>query len=245
MNSRLLLIWIRGLLAISIAAYGQELRLDILSDCDSLSRVQSMLQQPVSASCRPPRNQFEKRLMSQFGLTSGLSSCLLPMAPTSGLAGFSCIDLSSQGYRELLCFRPVSSGAVEGYHRDYDPAQANRYKRAAASCSATNKDASEAPNSLFPQSLNSVAKGDFGFIVGIGNSPTPLTRAYHGFGSVDPSLAIAGSGVEVFDMIHFASEQKMTTSTDRRGDWKFDILDIPREGERIRPTPRASIQRAR
>jgi hypothetical protein len=138
-----------------MAAGGQNLRLDILSDCDTLARVESMLQRPVAASCRAPRNQFEMRLMSQFGSTSRLSSCLLATALTSGLAGFSCIDLGSQRDR-------VSSDAVERYHRDYDPAQANRYKRAAASCSATNQDASEAPNSLFPQSLNSVAKGDFG-----------------------------------------------------------------------------------
>jgi hypothetical protein len=45
-------------------------------------------------------------------------------------------------------------------------------------------------------------------------------------------LAIAGSGVEVSDMTQFASDQKMITCTDRRGDWKFDILDIPKEGER-------------
>jgi hypothetical protein len=97
-------------------------------------------------------------------MTPHLSACLLLTPPTVRLAGFSCFDLGAQGNRELLCFHPIGDRALRKYRDNYDPAQTYSYKQAAASCPGTNHDASEAANSLFPQSLSAVAEARFGFV---------------------------------------------------------------------------------
>jgi hypothetical protein len=244
MNSQVFLVCLCCLLPMSSAAQAQDLRLDKLSDCNTLAQAQSMLQQPVSRSCRSPRNRLEERLISMVQITPRLSACLLVTPPTARLAGFSCIDLGYQGTRELVCFNSIDDRAVRKYQDNYDPEWAYRYKRAAAGCLGTNGDASEAANSLFPQSLFPIAKGRFGFVVGLGGSRIPLARAYHGFGSIDPGVAYSGSDLEVFDMIQIVSVQSppAADSTDSIGDWKFDIYDAPEESQRdlVRPLEQAS-----
>jgi hypothetical protein len=247
MSSQALLVFLYCLLPISTVAVAQDLRLDKLSDCSTLAQAQSMLQQPVSQSCRSPRNQLEGRLMSMVQITPRLSACLLVTPPSARLAGFSCVDLGYQGTRELLCFNRIDDLTVRKYQDNYDPEWAYRYKRTAAGCAGTNGDASEAGNSLFPQSLSPIATARFGFVVGLGGSRIPLARAYHGFGSIDPSLAGSGSDLEVFDMIQIVSVQNppVANSTDSIGEWKFDIYDTPEEFQRdlARPFEQASGKR--
>jgi len=248
MSFRAFLVFLCCLLHMSASALAQDVRLDKLSDCHTLALVQSTLQRPVSRSCRAPRNQLEDRLMSRLGTTPRLSACLLLTPPTARLAGFSCIDVGFEGTRELICFQPIDDLALRRYHANYDPAQTYSYKQAAAGCVGTNRDASEAPNTLFPQLLSPIAKADFGFVVGLGESRTPLTLAYHGFGSIDPDLALSSSALEVFDMTQSEpgqANQAQADSTDSVGDWNFEIYDMPRESQRdfAGPFERASGER--
>ncbi len=173
--------------------------------------------------------------MSNFRATPRLSSCLVVTAPTTRLAGFSCVDLGFQGSREFACFRLINDGAIRDYRERYDPGRSQRYKAASARCPGTNGDAAEAANSLFPQSLSSVAKGLFGFSVGLGDARIPTGLAYHGFGSLDPDLALGGSALEVFDMTQIAASQTNQAVADRTdvvGDWNFDINDMHRDARR-------------
>jgi hypothetical protein len=248
MNSRQFVVLLFCLLQLSAPLLAQDLPFDKLSDCDALAQVLRALQRPISRSCRSPKNQLEVRLMHHLQMTPKLSSCLLEGTPTNRLAGFSCIDLQSKGNRELVCFHPIAGSALRKYRDNYDSARTDRYKQAAANCPGTNRDASEAPNSLFPEVLYPIAKADFGFVLGLGTSRLPLARAYHGFGSVDPSLAIDTSAIEVFDLTKYEpgqASQRETDSTASVGDWKFEIHDMPRESQRdfARPFEQASGER--
>lgn len=236
------------LLTISANAIGQDLRLDKLSDCDALLQVQTALQGPVSHSCRAPRNRIEEKLISRLEATPRLRSCLLTMPPTSRFAGFSCIDVDFENIRELVCFEQIDESALQNFQNNYDAARTNRYKRAAASCPITNHDASEAKNTLFPQTLSPVAKGSFGFVVGIGDSHITSSRAYHGFGILDPTLSQTGSALEVFDMFRYkpgAKPAPLADFTDSVGDWQFEVNDLPRNSQRdfARPLEQASGER--
>jgi hypothetical protein len=248
MNSRPFLVSLCCLLQMSAGALAQNLPLDKLSDCNFLDQTLSTLQQPVSRSCRSPRNQLEERLMSNLRMSSRLNACLLAAPPAARLKSFSCIDLDIQGNRELVCFRPIDDSVLRKYQDNYDPALSYRYKEGAANCPSTNRDASEAPNSLFPQLLYPIAKASFGFVVGLGDSRVPLARAYHGFGSVAPDLALSGSAIEVFDVAQYKSGQEnpgVADSTDSDEDWKFQITDMPKEAQRdfARPFEEASGER--
>lgn len=248
MISRPFLVCLCCLLLMSAGALAQNPPLDKLSDCNGLGQTLSMLQRPLSRSCRSPRNQLEERLMSNLRMTSSLSACLLVTPPTARLTSFSCIDVDIQGNRELACFRLIDDSVLRKYQDDYDPALAYGYKQAAANCPSTNRDASEAPNSLFPQLLFPIAKPSFGFVVGLGDSRIPLARAYHGFGNVAPDLALTGAAIEVFDVTQYKpgqANQGGADSTDSVGDWKFEINDMPRESQRdfARPFEEASGER--
>jgi len=216
----------------SVAAAAQDLNLDKLSDCNMLARVQSMLQQSVSVSCRLPSDPLEVRLMSRLRMVPSVNACLLAAPPANRLVGFSCIDSAVQDDREVVCFRTVDDRAIRRYQDNYDADAAYRYKQSAAGCPGTNGDASEAANTLFPQILSSIAKPRFGFAVGLGNARMPSTLAYHGFGSVDPEFGLTGSALEVFDMFHVQANKKGASAIDSFGEWQFEIVDVPTESRR-------------
>ena len=232
MTWRSFLVSLACLSGMSVAVVAQGLNLDKLSDCNTLAQVQSMLQRTVSRSCRPPHNPLEERLMSRLQITPRISACLLVSPPTNRLAGFSCVDVDSQGAREVGCFRTVDDRAVRMYRDNYDASAAYRYKKSAAGCPGTNGDASEAPNSLFPSMLSIIGKPGFGFALGFGTAKVPQTLAYHGFGAIDPAFGLSNSALEVFDMFHVQTVNKETNAIDSFGEWKFDIDDIPAESRR-------------
>lgn len=225
----------------------QDLVLDKLSDCDTLDHVQHMLEDSVSNSCRSPRDEAERKLMSQLRYVPRANVCLLPAPPTRRLAGFSCIDIAETGRRELVCYRTISRRALKEYQDKNDATQGYRYKKAAAGCSSTNGDATDAADSLFPEVLAVIGKPELGFIVGMGDEQKPHTRAYHGFGDLDPELHISGSALEVFDMIKVDSGDgdSQGENSVAEGDWNFDIIDAPPESQRdfARAFQQASGQR--
>jgi hypothetical protein len=225
----------------------QDLVLDKLSDCDALDRVQSMLEDSVSDSCRPPRDEAERKLMSQLRYVPRAKVCLLSSPPTHRFAGFSCIDIAETGSRELVCYRTISSRSLKEYQNKDDATQGYRYKKAAAHCPSTNGDAADAPDSLFPQVLTVIGKPELGFIVGMGNEKKPHTRAYHGFGDLDPELHLSSSAFEVFDMLKVESSNADNEGDNSiaEGSWNFEIIDAPPESQRdfARAFQQASGQR--
>ncbi len=239
-------IYFGSLLMLVSQMAAQDLALDKLSDCDTLDSVQSMLEESVSASCRSPRDEAERKLMSQFQYATRVKTCLLSSPPTHRLTGFSCVDVAQAGSREVSCYRTISHRALKEYQDNDDPKPAYRYKKAAAGCSATNGDARDAPDSLFPQVLSVIGKPELGFIVGIGDEKKPHTRAYHGFAEPDPALHLSTSAFEVFDMVKVeGSDGDSDDNSVAEGEWKFDIIDAPTESQRdlARPFERVSGQR--
>lgn len=224
----------------------QDLALDKLSDCDTLDSVQSMLEESVSASCRSPHDEAERKFMSQFQYAPRVKACLLSSSPTHRLTGFSCIDIAQTGSREVVCYRTISHRALTEYQNNDDAKPAYLYKKAAARCSSTNGDARDAPDSLFPQVFSVIGKPELGFIVGIGDERKPHIRAYHGFAEPDPELHLRTSAFEVFDMVQVeAGDEDSGDNSVAEGEWKFDIIDAPTESQRdlARPFERVSGQR--
>jgi hypothetical protein len=211
------------------AIYAQSVLLNKLSDCETLRTISSIVRGPVSTACRLPRNPLEREVMSRIGPSSSVRACLLATAPAPRLAGFSCLDFEVDGNRRLSCFAPIDSRAIENYHETYSPEIGYRYKAAAAACPITNGDADEAPRSVFPQSLGPVAKPEFGFVVGIGNTRQPLGLAFHGFASIDPRFGADGTALEIVDIFHNTSSEAAAAGTTNSrltiGPWSVSIDD--------------------
>jgi hypothetical protein len=179
-----------------------ELSFDKLSDCSSLAKMRTRLDHPLSDDCRRPSGRLETKIMSQLSESQGVSACLMSSPPVPLLSGFSCVDLSFEGAREITCFRSVKHRLLERYFEEYDSlyrARVLKYLDAAGQCAVGNGDATAAPKSLFPPPLKVLAKVNFGFALGIGNERT--SSAYHGFADVDPDLETALGAIEVFDIL--------------------------------------------
>lgn len=213
---------------------GQNISLDKLSDCAMIYSLQRTLNEPASTSCRTPHDPAEQHLMSLLSASPQLRTCLLQKPPSNRLAGFSCFDIRGSGSREVLCFHGIAAHELQQYQDNYDPVVAYRYEASAMDCPATNKVASAAPNSLFPQTLAPIATASFGFVVGLGKSPAPAARVYHGFGLLDPSIGMGNRALEVVDatwsMQVTADQPGITRSAGAT--WREDVVDMPAESQR-------------
>jgi hypothetical protein len=204
------------LMLLALALHAQEPKrivLSVLSDCVSMGRISAHLNEPIERRCRSAESRLEAELTGQLAADPQVSACLLyPDSPTS-LTGFSCVDVTIPHYREITCVRPVDPATVSDYIAHYDSEYRDgeyAYLRHATSCSVTNKSATTASPSLFPQILFRLAKPRLGFVTGIGTGLTPRGRAYHGFADVDPS--VSKGTIEVFDMFK-ADDSVLPTET--------------------------------
>src|SRR5580704_12706731 len=125
--------------------FGQnDINLDKLSDCAGLAQMRTMLDSAPSRDCRTPRAGLETKMMSQFTGAQGVRACLMTSPPLPRLAGFSCVDWSFEGTRELSCIRSVDKSVLQRYITDYDSVYRARvlgYLEAAGNCPVGNGDA--------------------------------------------------------------------------------------------------------
>lgn len=214
--------------------FGQsDINFDKLSDCAGLVKMRTMLDSPPSLDCRTARGALETKMMSQFDAAQEV--CLMVSPPVPRLAGFSCIDSSYEGNRDLSCFRSVDKNLLRRYIKDYDVvyrARALRYLDDAGNCAAGNGSAAAVPESLFPAQFKVVARANFGFALGIRKERASKSRAYHGYADVDPDVETAFGAVEVFDIFNLQqafTDEKTLAESGKELSVEIDDLSIIRE----------------
>jgi hypothetical protein len=210
---------------------GQEdVVLDKLSDCVLLTQIWARLDAPLSTDCRSPRDAIERKVMSQFASLPDVHSCLLSSAPLTGLAGFSCVEVSAPSLRrELACFRTAQSRLLVQHEEKFDSVYGQKdaaYITDASKCSIGKGGATRAAPGVFPSPLLIVAKSHLGFAL-VGTDKK--SQAYHGFGDLAPELNKNGTlALEVFDVFRLDSATAnvdTTTSVQASGEFEFQIDD--------------------
>lgn len=167
-------------LVLSTAAMAQTF--DKLTACDDMAALRHAVDADPS-HC----GQARGRIARAIGTRVRATTCFFAPSAQS-LAGFECAQ--APGVPQIICFRDVSSAAVQrvrsNYTNGYDQIIA-RYFSAAHACEYSSGKVSPAPiNMINFTPLGWVAKAELAYGAETGRDGTSDGAVIHGFGSTDP-----------------------------------------------------------